>query len=76
MFSLAPVEGQKPLVILADPKFEKMCNPDKYPYGKGGYLTKRPYHITPCKYFNQRIVDGRFAKDIEYLFVAQYTVEA
>ena len=37
------------------------------------------YHITtPRKYFNQRIldVDGRFAKDIEYLFVAQYTVEA
>ena len=73
VFSLAPGEGQKPLVILADPKFEKMCNP-----GKGGYLTKRPHPITPCKYFNQRIldVDGQFAKDIEYLFVAQYTVEA
>ena len=78
VFSLAPGEGQNPLVILADPKFEKMCNPDKYPCGKGGYLTKRAHHITTCKYFNQRIldVDGRFVKDIEYLFVAQYTVEA
>ena len=78
VFSVAPGEGQKHLPILADPKFEEMCNPDKYPFGKGGYLTKRPHHITPRKYFNQRIldVDGRFAKDIEYLFVAQYTVEA
>ena len=30
------------------------------------------------KYFNQRLlnVDGRFARDLDYLFVAQYIVEA
>ena len=34
--------------------------------------------ITPRKYFNQRIldVDGRFARDVEYLFAAQYAVKA
>ena len=63
---------------MTDPKFEEMCSPDKYPLGKKGIIAQRPRQITPRKYFNQRIldVDGRFAKDIEYLFVAQYTVEA
>ena len=28
VFSLPPGEGQKPVVILVDPKFEEMCNPD------------------------------------------------
>lgn len=33
--------------------------------------------MTYRKYFNQRVldVDGRFARDVEYLFVAQYIVE-
>jgi len=33
--------------------------------------------LTYKKYFNQHLldVDGRFAKDLEYLFVAQYIVE-
>ena len=29
VFSLARDEGQTPLVILFDPKFEEICNPDK-----------------------------------------------
>ncbi len=38
---------------------------------------ERPRKITHRKYFNQRLldVDGRFANDLEYLFVAQYIVE-
>ena len=31
IFSVAPGEGHKPLPILTDPKFEEMCNPEKYP---------------------------------------------
>ena len=39
---------------------------------------QRLKEITQRKYFNQRIlsVDGRFARDVEYLFAAQYAVEA
>ena len=38
----------------------------------------RPRKLTYRKYFNQRLldVDGRFARDLDYLFVAQYIVEA
>ena len=37
-----------------------------------------PAPATYRKYFNQRLldVDGRFACDLDYLFVAQYIVEA
>ena len=51
-----------------------MSNPDKFCVGTGGYFTK---HLTFRKYYNQRLlnVDGRFACDLDYLFVAQYVVE-
>ena len=34
--------------------------------------------LTDRKYFNQRLldVDGRFARDLDYLFVAQFIVES
>ena len=55
--------------------FEAMSNPDKSPYGSG---SDQPRKLTCRKYFNQRLldVDGRFARDLDYLFVAQYIVEA
>ena len=43
IYSVAPGEGQKPIPILTDPKFEEMCNPDKYPFGKKGTATKANY---------------------------------
>ena len=75
--SIAPAEGQRPLSIMSDPNFELMCNPDKFCYGKGGFGNKRERKITYRKYFNARLqdIDGRFAKDLDYLFVAQYIVE-
>ena len=56
---------------------EEMSNPTKYPYGTGGINSKRQKSMTIRKYFNQRLlhVDGRFARDIEYLLAAQYAVE-
>ena len=76
--SIAPAEGQKPLSIMTDVEFEAMVNPDKFCFGKGTFNTKRPKKLTYRKYFNQRLldVDGRFARDLDYLFVAQYIVEA
>ena len=76
--SVAPAEGQKPLSIMTDSSFEAMFNPDKFCYGNGIFSNDRPRKLTYRKYFNQRLldVDGRFAKDLDYLFVAQYIVEA
>ena len=76
--SIAPAEGQKPLSIMTDTNFEAMVNPEKFCFGKGTFNTKRPKKLTYRKYFNQRLldVDGRFARDLDYLFVAQYIVEA
>ena len=35
--NIAPCEGQKPIAILTDQKFEEMANPTKFPYGEGGF---------------------------------------
>ncbi|KAI8483360.1 hypothetical protein Bbelb_389640 [Branchiostoma belcheri] len=77
-YSVAPGENQQPCPFFSDKHFEVLANPEKYPFGKGGFSEERSKHITPRKFFNQRLlhVDGRFAKDIDYLFAAQYAVEA
>ena len=75
---VAPAEGEKPLNIMTDSNFEAMSNPDKFPFCNGTFRSERPKKLTYRKYFNQRLldVDGRFARDLDYLFVAQYIVEA
>ena len=75
---VAPAEGERPLNIMTDPNFEAMSNPDKFPFGNGTFSSEHPKKLTYRKYFNQRLldVDGRFARDLDYLFVAQYIVEA
>ena len=55
-----------------------MANPDKFPYGKGGFAdTERDTKLTLRKYVNAYLLDqdGHFAKDIEYIFAMQYTIE-
>ena len=75
---VAPAEGQRPLYIMTDPNFEAMINSDKFCFASGMFSSERPRKLTFGKYFNQRLldVDGRFAHDLDYLFVAQYIVEA
>ena len=70
---LLPSEDQTPMNMFTDDYFEEMSNPTKYPFGSGGINTHRERSITIRNYFNQRLlhVDGRFAKDIEYLLAAQ-----
>ena len=77
IISVAPGEGLKPLNILTDQSFEEMAFPHKYPLGKGGFSEERKEKVTIRKFFNQRLldVDGRFAKDVDYLLAAQYAVE-
>ena len=54
-----------------------MSNPDKFPYSTGTFSCHRPRKLTYRKYFNQSLidVDDRFARDLDYLFAAQYIVE-
>ena len=63
---------------MSDSNFEAMSNPNKFPIRDGCFAAERPRKLTYRKYFNQRLldIDGRFAKDIDYLFVAQHIVEA
>ena len=74
---VAPVEGERPLNLMTDLTFEAMSNPDKFPYSTGTFSSDRPRKLTYRKYFNQRLldIDGRFARDLDYLFVAQYIVK-
>ena len=78
VFSIAPGEGNKPIPLLTDTLFEELANPDKFPYGDGGFTdTERDTKLTLRKYVNARLLDqdGCFAKDIEYIFAMQYAVE-
>ena len=78
VYSVAPAEGEHPINIMTDSQFELMCNPEKFPFGTGGFNTTRFRKITYRKYFQQRLldVDGRFSCDLDYLFAAQYIVES
>ena len=40
-----------------------MANHVKYPYGNGGFSDDRNVKLVLCRYFNQRLLDGQFAKD-------------
>ena len=81
IFSLAPGEGNRPIPLLTDTFFEELANPEKFPHGKGGYTdtedAQRHTRLTLKKYINACLLDqdGRFAKDIEYIFAMQYTAE-
>ena len=59
---VAPAEGEK---IMTDSNFEMM------PYGVGTYSNEQPRKLTYRKYWLLD-VDGRFSRDLDYLFVAQY----
>ena len=62
-----------------DKKFELLAFPDLFPLGRGGYETaeQRPSKLTLRQYFQQRLqnMDGRFARNIEYLFCAQHATD-
>ena len=76
IYNCAPGENNIPKYILLDDDFEVLAFPDLFPNGEGAYHSDtecvRDLHIR--KYFQQRLlnVDGRFAKNIEYIFCAQY----
>ena len=46
VYSVAPAEGQRPINIMTDSNFELMCNPDKFPFGTGGFNQECARKIT------------------------------
>ena len=75
IYNCAPGENNIPRYILLDDDFEVLAFPDLFPYGYGGYHSRDVWCRLPIrKYFQQRLlnVDGRFAKNLEYIFCTQY----
>ena len=65
VFSIAPGEGNKPIPLLTDTLFEELANPDKFPYGDGGFTdTERDTKLILRKYVNAQLFDqdGHFAR--------------
>jgi len=62
---------------MQDRDFEQKAYPDLFPTGSGGYNPNENNGLSLRRYFQQRLcnVDGRFAKNVEYLFAAQYIIE-
>ena len=75
IYQYAPSENNTPKYMLLDDNFKVLAFPDLFPYGKGGYVSaERPIKLGIRNYFQQRLLncDGRFAKNMEYIFCAQY----
>ena len=75
IYQCTPGENNTPKYMLLDDNFEVLAFPDLFPYGKGGYMSaERPMKLGIRKHFEQRLLncDGRFAKNMEYIFCAQY----
>ncbi len=75
IYSIAPAEGEKPISFMTDKDFETMCNPSNFPLSNGTFSANGECKLTYRKYFNQRLLDVD-ARDLDFLFVAQYIVEA
>ena len=74
---VAPGEGKVPTNWLREEDFDTAAFPRHHPDGKYGVAEKRDPKLSLQEYFTQRLfnVDKRFAKDPDYLFIAQYFVE-
>ena len=79
VYVVAPGEDNVPKYVLMDKDFEVLAFPDLFPFGKCGFdnVSVRQTKLSVRKYYQQRIlnVDGRFARNIEYLFCAQYATD-
>ena len=65
--TIAPGENKEPLPVICDEDCEMLAHPFLFPTGKFGYTHARDVKLSPCKYFNQRLL----ASDPDYIFYAQ-----
>ena len=78
ILNIAPGEGKKPQSFISDKHAEELSFPQLFPTGRFGFSFDRPKKISLKKYFQTRILncDRRFARNIDYIFYAQYRTEA
>ena len=71
--AIAPGENKLPLPIICDENCEVLAHPYLFPTGQFGYTYGRDVALSPCKYFNQRLLNytQAFASDSDYIFFAQ-----
>ncbi|XP_029923306.1 uncharacterized protein LOC115370422 isoform X2 [Myripristis murdjan] len=77
ILNIAPAEGNSPVRMLSDHTNEAKCFPVLFPVGDKTFHDGRSHHLTLSRYLNNRIMhaDGRFARNVEYIFFAQYMSE-
>ncbi|XP_076849952.1 uncharacterized protein LOC143498932 [Brachyhypopomus gauderio] len=77
IMSVAPAEGNNPVRLLNDHSNEAKCFPVLFPNGMGTFHDHRKEKLTLSRYLNTRILnaDGRFAKNLDYIFYGQYLSE-
>uniref|UniRef100_A0A3B3YQH8 ATP-dependent DNA helicase n=1 Tax=Poecilia mexicana TaxID=48701 RepID=A0A3B3YQH8_9TELE len=77
VLNVAPSENNNPVKLLSDCTNEAKCFPVLFPLGSNTFHEKRQYRLTLSRYFNNRLLhaDGRFARNVEYIFFAQYMSE-
>ncbi|XP_066911584.1 uncharacterized protein [Clytia hemisphaerica] len=75
--TIAPGEDKEPLPIICDEQCEILAHPYLFPTGKFGYTYKRDIKLTPCRYFNQRLLNytQKFSSDSDYIFYAQSVMQ-
>lgn len=80
VYGIAPGEGNRPIPLLTDEHMEEMANSEKFPTGREGFNHPSEPRTTKLifkQYTNAWLldVDGRFAKDPNYLSSHQYSHE-
>ncbi|XP_078030254.1 uncharacterized protein LOC144466584, partial [Epinephelus lanceolatus] len=75
--NIAPAEGNSPVRMLSDQSNEAKSFPVLFPLGQKTFHDSWRYQLSLSRYFNNRIMhcDGRFARNVEYIFFAQYMSE-
>ena len=55
--TIAPGENREPLPVICDDDCEMLAHPFLFPTGKFGYTHTREVKLSPCKYFNQSLLN-------------------
>ena len=77
LLELAPGQDKVTRHILFDKKCEELAFPKIFFRGKFGYTFPREHHLTPTRYFNQRLLNfsQTFASNSDYIFFEQSVLQ-
>ena len=76
VLDIAAGENKQPLSFFNDQYCEELAFLFLFPSGKFGYKVSKPVHLSPTKYFNQRLLNfsQRFSSNADYIFFAHYVI--